>query len=310
MPRAPARALLVALRPRQWTKNGFVFAALILTARPAGPRFTGQVIATLVAFVLFCAASSAVYLLNDLADVEQDRQHPVKRHRPIAAGELSPSLARLTAAGLAIFAVLGAVALGPLEVVVIVAYLTLQLSYTYRLKHIVIVDVLAIAGGFVLRVLAGGAAIDRPISPYLYLSMIFLALFQGFSKRRHELISLAGGAGAHRASLGEYNRHLLDHFIMIAATSSIVTYCLYAITSPDRPPGVSANMLLLTVPFVLYAVFRYLYLIHTAGQGGTPEDMLLSDRPLLLAVVGWVVSLLAILYALPAILTALSRLIG
>jgi 4-hydroxybenzoate polyprenyltransferase len=182
---------------------------------------------------------------------------------------------------------------------VIVAYLLLQLAYTFVLKHFVIIDVLTIAGGFVLRVLAGGVAIGSPISPYLYLSMIFLALFQGFAKRRHELRMLSDVAGSHRPSLNEYTTNILDQLIVIAAASTVVTYSLYAITTPARPAGISANMLLLTIPFILYAVFRYLFLVQVREEGGTPEEMLLTDPPLLLSVAGWAVSLLVILYVLP-----------
>lgn len=284
------------MRPRQWTKNVFVFAALVLTERLGQPEAT---LATTIAFLAFCAVSSAVYLLNDVADVRQDRMHPEKRFRPIAAGELEPAVAVAAAAVLASAGLLAGFAVTPLLGWVIVSYLLLQLAYTFVLKRMVIVEVLAIAGGFVLRVLAGGAAIDTPISPYLYLSMIFLALFQGFSKRRHELHVLAEAAGDHRPSLTQYTSELLDHFIVIAATATIVTYSLYAITTPARPPGISANMLLLTIPFVLYAVFRYLFLVHVQGEGGTPEDILLTDVPLLLDVIAWAGSLLLILYVLP-----------
>ena len=292
-------ALLMAMRPRQWTKNLFVFAALVLTGKLV------QVDATLkatAAFLLFCVVSSAVYLLNDLADVQQDRLHPEKRSRPLASGEIGPGVALAWTAMLCVIGVGGGFAVDRLLGWVIVAYLVLQLAYTMALKHMVIVEVLAIAGGFVLRVLAGGAAIDRPISPSLYLSMIFLALFQGFSKRRHELRLLADVAGNHRPSLSEYTIELLDDFIVIAATATIVTYSLYAIETPARPPGISANVLLLTIPFVLFAVFRYLYLVRVQGEGGTPEDLLLTDGPLLINVVAWAASLLVILYLLPHVL--------
>lgn len=300
--RSPPRALLAALRPRQWSKNLVVFAALVLTGGLRDPHKTTQ---TLLVFGLFCAISSAVYLMNDLADRESDRLHPEKRHRPLAAGELQPWLAMVAAALLTILGVVGAFAMGPtargLPMVgyVVLAYLTLQLAYTFVLKHYLIVDVLAIAGGFVLRVLAGGAAIDEPISPYLYLSMIFLALFQGFSKRRHELEVLADVAGSHRPSLDEYTVPLLDQFIGTAATATIVTYALYAITTPHRPEHISPNVLLLTVPFVIYAILRYLYLVQVRGMGGAPEEILLRDRPLLLAGLGWGLSLVTILYLIP-----------
>jgi 4-hydroxybenzoate polyprenyltransferase len=294
--RGPARAFLAALRPRQWTKNIFVFAALVLTGELGHQP---QTLTTLVTFLVFCAVSSAVYLLNDVADVDQDRRHPVKRQRPLAAGELSPWVALAGSLVLAVGGVAVGFWVGPVVGAVVVAYLLLQVAYTFALKHLVIVEVLAIAGGFVLRVLAGGAAIHEPISPYLYLSMIFLALFQGFAKRRQELQVLADAAGHHRQSLNEYTIHLLDQFILIAATATIVTYSTYAITTPARPAWVSANMLLLTIPFVLYAVFRYLYLVQVQGKGGAPEDILLTDKLLLLDVLAWGASLIVILYVLP-----------
>jgi 4-hydroxybenzoate polyprenyltransferase len=285
------------MRPRQWPKNFFVFAALVLTVQLGQPEPTR---AATITFLVFCAVSSAVYLLNDLADIEQDRRHPEKRHRPLAAGELQPWLARATAAVLAVGGVLVGFRVDPAVGVVVVAYLVLQLAYTFVLKHLVIVEVLALAGGFVLRVWAGGAAIDEPISAYLYLSMIFLAVFQGFAKRRHELQVLEAAAGEHRKSLEGYTIDLLDQFILISAAACIVTYSQYAITT-RLPPNVSANRMLITVPFVLYAVFRYLYLVRVQGLGGAPEDILLSDRLLLADVIGWVVTLLVILYLLPAL---------
>lgn len=294
--RGPLRALVVALRPRQWTKNLFVFAALVLTVQLGQPEPTR---ATVITFLVFCAVSSAVYLVNDLVDMPQDRLHPIKRRRPLAAGELKPWVAVLTALALALVGLGVGLLVGPAVGEVVLAYLALQLAYTFLLKHLVIVEVLAIAGGFVLRVWAGGAAIGEAISPYLYLSMIFLAVFQGFAKRRHELQVLEDAAGEHRRSLDEYTPELLDQFILIAATACIVTYSQYAITTPYLPPSVSANRMLITVPFVLYAVFRYLYLVQVKGMGGAPEDILLTDRLLLAGVVGWVLSLLTILYLLP-----------
>jgi 4-hydroxybenzoate polyprenyltransferase len=297
-PRGRVRAIVAALRPRQWSKNLFVFAALVLTGQLGQPEPTR---ATVLTFLLFCAVSSAVYLVNDLVDMEQDRLHPVKRHRPLASGELPPVVAAVLAVLLAGLGLVGGLAVRPAVAGIVLSYLMLQLAYTLLLKHMIIVEVLAIAGGFVLRVWAGGAAIGEPISGYLYLSMIFLALFQGFAKRRHELTVLEGLAGEHRRSLDEYTLDLLDQFILIAATACLVTYSLYAITTPDLPAGVTHNMLLVTVPFVLYAVFRYLYLVRVRGEGGAPEDLLLSDRLLLLDVVGWALALLVILYLLPAL---------
>lgn len=300
--RSPPRALLAALRPRQWIKNGVVFAALILTR---GLGDAPKTLAVLAVCGLFCAISSAVYLINDVSDIANDRQHPEKRFRPLATGELSPRAALLASAVLIAVGVGGGFLFTPnanglpMVGLIILAYLGLQIAYTFFLKHRLIVDVMAIAGGFVLRVLVGGAAIDEPISSYLYLSMIFLALFQGFSKRRHELQVLADAAGEHRASLGQYTIPLLDQFIIVAATATIVTYALYAITTPYRPSAVSPNMLLLTVPFVIYALFRYMYLVQVLGMGGAPEELVLRDRLLLSAGIGWLTSLLVMLYLIP-----------
>ncbi len=289
-------AVFAALRPKQWVKNVFVFAALVLTGSLGAP---GPTRATVLAFLVFCAASSAVYLLNDVADRESDRRHPVKRRRPIAAGEVPPAAATVLAAALAIGALVASLKVTPLFTTVVVAYLLLQVAYTTFLKRMVIVEVLAIAGGFVLRVLGGGAAIDQPISPFLYLSVLFLALFQGFAKRRHELTTLMDVAGEHRQSLNDYTVELLDHLILIAATATIMTYSLYPVFTPHVPAGLSSNVLLLTIPFVLYAIFRYLFLVQVQGMGGTPEEMLLEDKLLLIDVVAWALSILFIIYVLP-----------
>lgn len=293
------RAIFAALRPRQWTKNAFVLAALLLTGGLRdGPRTRDALITAL----LFCAVSSGVYLLNDLRDLEGDRRHPVKRYRPLAAGEIPIGLGWLLAVGLTLAGIGGAYVLvrppasPQLVGSILLAYLLLQVAYTFFLKRLVIIDVMAIAGGFVLRVLAGGAAIDVKISEYLYLSTIFLATFQGFAKRRHELLSMAGEAAGHRASLEEYSIGLLDTFLTITATATTVCYALYAVNTPFRPQHVSPNLLLLTVPFVLYAILRYLYLIHVKGLGGAPEDMLLKDRLLLLDVLAWLATLAAVVY--------------
>jgi 4-hydroxybenzoate polyprenyltransferase len=297
--RGPARAILAALRPRQWPKNAFVLAALLLTG---GLRDAAKTEAAILTALLFCAVSSGVYVINDLMDVEGDRRHPVKRYRPLAAGELSPGMGGLLALVLTALGIGGAYLwvrpqTSPYLVGnILLTYFVMQLVYTFRLKHLVIIDVMTIAGGFVLRVLAGGAAIDVKISEYLYLSTIFLATFQGFAKRRQELLSMSGDAGGHRPSLEEYSVSLLDTFLTITATATTVCYALYAVNTPYRPQSVSANLLLLTVPFVIYAIFRYLYLIHVKGLGGAPEEMLLKDRLLLLDVLAWVALLAGIIY--------------
>lgn len=287
------------MRPRQWTKNAFVLAALLLTG---GLRDVPKTRAAVITALLFCLVSSGVYIVNDLMDVEGDRRHPVKRFRPLAAGEISPALGGLLAAGLTVLGIGGGYlwvqpqASPYLVGNILATYFLMQLAYTFVLKHMVIIDVMTIAGGFVLRVLAGGAAIDVKISAYLYLSTIFLATFQGFAKRRQELLTMSTSAAGHRPSLEEYSVSLLDTFLTITATATTVSYALYAVNTPHRPQNISANLLLLTVPFVIYAVFRYLYLIHVKGLGGAPEDMLLKDRLLLLDVLAWVALLAGLIY--------------
>lgn len=287
------------MRPRQWTKNAFVLAALLLTG---GLRDVPKTRAAVITALLFCLVSSGVYIVNDLMDVEGDRRHPVKRFRPLAAGEISPALGGLLAAGLTVLGIGGGYLWVQPEASpylvgnILATYFLMQLAYTFVLKHMVIIDVMTIAGGFVLRVLAGGAAIDVKISAYLYLSTIFLATFQGFAKRRQELLTMSTAAAGHRPSLEEYSVGLLDTFLTITATATTVSYALYAVNTPHRPQNISANLLLLTVPFVIYAVFRYLYLIHVKGLGGAPEDMLLKDRLLLLDVLAWVALLAGLIY--------------
>lgn len=303
--RGPIRALVAAMRPRQWTKNVVVLAALVLSLQLLDGERLARAVAALL---IFCAVSSAVYLTNDLLDIESDRRHPEKRHRPLAAGELAPRWAIVAALALIAVALVaagflvatpGEVRSSPMLLVAVVGYLLLQLAYSFRLKHMVIVEALSIAGGFVLRVLAGGAAIDTAISPWLYLSMIFVALFQAFGKRYDELRVLADAAAGHRRSLEHYTAPLLEQFITLSATATIVTYSMYAITTPWRPEGISANAMLLTVPFVIYAILRYLYLVQVRGMGGAPEVVLLRDRLMLLAVLGWGLTLLLILYLWP-----------
>ncbi len=299
-------ALFAALRPRQWTKNLVVFAAIALSGQLTQPAL---ILRTLGVFAIFSAVASAVYLLNDTVDAPQDRLHPDKRLRPIASGALGTRTAIVASGVLALAGVLAAIAMARspgasrMLLVAVVGYLLLQLTYIFALKHIVIVDVLSIAGGFVFRVLAGGAAIDTVISPYLYLSMINLALFQGFAKRQNEIKTLADSAGGHRRSLDDYTPRYLDQLITIAAASTIVTYALYAITTPHRPESISPNALLITVPFVMYGLFRYLYLVQVRGAGGAPEDILLRDKPFLLDVIAWALVLVFILYGIPTFAT-------
>jgi 4-hydroxybenzoate polyprenyltransferase len=298
---APARpvaiSLLLSLRPSQWTKNLIVFAALLFGQRGAAPAFLDpQAIGRAVAaFGIFCALSGVVYLINDIADREKDRLHPLKRHRPIASGAVSPSLAMGTAAVLTVLALAGSFVLRPQFALVGLVYVALQSAYSGPLKHVVIIDVLTIAIGFVLRAAAGAVAIDVPISHWLLILTILLALFLALSKRRHELVLLADGATSHRPILEEYSPYLLDQMIAVVTASTLISYVIYTV-SPETVQKFHTDYLGLTLVFPLYGIFRYLYLVHQKEGGGSPSDMLLNDRPLLACVALWAIAVAAIIY--------------
>ncbi|MCQ3936934.1 MAG: decaprenyl-phosphate phosphoribosyltransferase [Chloroflexi bacterium] len=284
-------ALLKTMRPRQWTKNIFVFAALVFDKQLLnGESF----LRTLAGFALFCLISSSVYIFNDLADVEADRQHPEKKNRPIASGRLPVSAAWV--AGILLVAVTFTFAwfLSPGFEFVVVLYFLINMAYSKWLKHIPILDVLIIAAGFVLRVHAGVTLIDvERFSPWLYVVMTLLSLFLGFGKRRAELALLTHGAGSHRKVLDGYTLPLLDQYIMIVSGTTIVAYSLYTFSAPNLPDN---HSMMLTIPFVVYAIFRYLYLIEVKHAGGAPEEILLSDRPFQIAMILWGAAVLAIFY--------------
>jgi len=282
--------LLVTARPKQWTKNGFVFFALIFSLNLLR---VDMLLTTVAAFILFCLLSSSVYLINDLVDIEQDRQHPLKRNRPLPAGLLSPRVAKVAAGVLAALALIASFPLGSYFWVTAVGYWLLMLVYSFYLKHIVIIDVLAIAAGFVLRVVAGAVAIQVPISPWLYICTILGALFLGFTKRRHELILLENNAHQHRKILEEYSPKYLEDMINIVAASTIMAYSLYTFSADNLPKN---HSMMLTIPFVLFGIFRYLYLVHQKNQGGNPEEILLTDKPILADIALWLVSATLILY--------------
>ena len=293
---APAQpvgaALLRTLRPSEWTKNLILFAALLFGERLLDPLAAARACG---AFLAFCALSGTVYIVNDYVDRKQDRRHPTKSHRPIASGALAPQTA-LTAA-----VVLGSSALAwsfwlsvPLGLVSL-SYLVLLTAYSLLLKHIVILDVLTIAVGFVLRAVAGTVAVSVPISYWLFVCTILLALFLGLSKRRHELVLLADDAAVHRPILGKYSPYLLDQMIGIVTASTVMSYILYVAESATAA-RVGMPTLSVTIPLVLYGIFRYLYLVHRRG-GGTPSELLLADRPLLVCVALWVVTVAIILYS-------------
>lgn len=287
------RPLLVSLRPRQWLKNTIVYVGVIFAQRLFDD---GLFLRATLAFVAFCALSSAVYLLNDVLDREHDRQHPTKRLRPIAAGKLAPRTALAVALGLALLGLLAAGALGWGVVALAAAYLAVMLLYNLWLKRIVLLDVFAIAGGFVVRAAAGAVAVGVPISPWLYVCTTLGALFIGFGKRRHELTLLADGADSHRVVLREYTPAFLDELIAVVSGSVVVAYSLYTFSAENLPRN---KAMMLTIPFLLYGTFRYLYLIHVRNAGGHPEEILLTDRPLLLNLVLWLLVAAAILYLVP-----------
>ncbi|HOG29938.1 MAG TPA: decaprenyl-phosphate phosphoribosyltransferase [Vicinamibacterales bacterium] len=291
---APA-LLFLSLRPGQWTKNLVVFAGLIFGRELFRPVSVWRAVA---AFAVFCALSGAVYLINDVMDREADRRHPLKARRPIASGALAPGLAAAAAAALAAFALAAAFALGAPFGSIALGYVLLQLAYSGPLKHIVIVDVLAIAIGFVLRAVAGVVVVGVPISHWLLVVTILLALFLSLSKRRHELVLLAGGATEHRPILGEYSPYLLDQMISVVTASTLVAYIFYCI-SPETVQKFGTGLLGLTIPFPLYGIFRYLYLVHRREGGGNPSQMLLTDRPLLACVALWAAAVVVIVYLRP-----------
>jgi len=290
-----ALSLLVSLRPSQWTKNLIIFAGLIFGLRLDEPEAVARAIG---AFVVFCALSGVVYLVNDVVDREADRQHPVKARRPIAAGELATGSALVAALGLAAAGLGGAFWMGRALGAVAAGYLALLALYSGPLKRLVIVDVLTIAMGFVLRAVAGAVAVDVPISHWLLVLTIMLALFLGFSKRRHELTSLGGQAAGHRVILGEYTAQLLDQMIAIVAAATLIAYVIYTI-SPETIEKFGTEQLGLTLPFPAYGIFRYLYLVYRKDGGGSPSEALLTDRPLLICVGLWVLAVTAIIYAGP-----------
>ena len=295
--RSTALSLFVSLRPSQWTKNLIVFAALLFGQRGTAPAFLvpeaiGQALA---AFAIFCVLSGVVYLINDVADREKDRLHPRKRFRPIASGAVSPSMALGTAAALTVAALAAAWFLRPMFALVAVTYVGLLALYSGPLKHVVIIDVLTIAIGFVLRAVAGAVAIGVPISHWLLILTILLALFLALSKRRHELVLLADGATGHRPILEEYSPYLLDQMIAVVTASTLVSYVIYTV-SPETVQKFNTDYLGLTLVFPLYGIFRYLYLVHRREGGGSPADLLLTDRPLLACVTLWVIAVVLILY--------------
>ncbi len=276
-------ALVRAMRPKQWTKNLIVFAGLIFAHELFDPVSLAE---TLTAFFLFCLLSSSIYIVNDIKDVERDRQHPLKSKRPIAAGELSIPAAWLSATVLTLFVLISSFVLDPGFGLVALMYFALLFAYSYWLKHLVILDVLTIAIGFVLRAVAGAEVIDVEFSAWLLLCTILLALFLGLSKRRHELSLLGENAQSHRKILAEYSPHLLDQMIGVVTASTLMAYALYTMDD-GTIEKFGTSYMILTIPFVIYGIFRYLYLVHQKDKGGSPATILTSDKPILIAIVLW-----------------------
>jgi len=307
--------LFRAMRPKQWVKNVFVFAALAFSegrlwqfwaAPPAGPGPV-PLLRAIGAFVCFCMAASAIYLVNDLVDIEKDRAHPNKRFRPLPAGQLSPAVAAL-AAGLLIVAVIplaiyvdyNAAGVADLSFLTVLAiYILVQgFLYTYWLKNVVILDILVLSAGFVLRAFGGSEVIDIQITPWLLVCMLLLAIFLSIGKRRHELTLLEEGAGEHRRILAEYSVPMLDQMMSIVTAGIIMAYSMTTYSAPVAPQE-PYPMLMITIPFVIYAIFRYLYLIYQRGGGGAPEELLLKDRPLAVSVLLWGLTVLGVLMMFP-----------
>ncbi len=282
-------ALLKAMRPKQWIKNLLVFAGFIFTMnerwRPFSPTMWDFLARSAGAFALFSLVSSSVYLLNDVLDVERDRQHPTKRHRPIASGALSPKVALVAAF---VFMIVGLVLSAMLSrsfAAIAGGYLVMQFFYVFFLKHVPLLDVFILALGFVLRAFAGTMVLGVAISPWLYTVTLLGSLFLALCKRRNELVLLEAGAGHHRKILQSYTPSLLDSLISIVASSTIMAYSLYTFTSPKLP---SNNLMMVTVPLVIFGMFRYVFLAHSKNAGGSPEEVFLTDKPLIITVLLWI----------------------
>jgi 4-hydroxybenzoate polyprenyltransferase len=279
------------MRPKQWFKNVFVFAPLIFDEK----LFTFHYLARTVAgFVLLCLTSGTVYIINDLADIEKDRSHPKKRHRPLASGQLGIGAAKVAALLIPLIALPLGFLLDPGLGGILAGYLLVQIAYSFWLKDLVIIDVMIVASGFLLRVAAGVPLVEAErFSPWLYICMTLLALLIGFGKRRHELVLLKENAAGHRRALQHYNLTLLDHIISIVTASTLLAYALYTFSAPNLPRN---HTMMLTIPFVLYGIFRYLYLIHVKELGGAPEEIVLSDGALQVAILLWGVSVVVVMY--------------
>lgn len=286
------KKIWISMRPVQWVKNILIFAGLIFSQNFFSPPL---LLKSLFAFVLFCGISSSVYILNDILDLKNDKLHPIKSKRPLTSGELSIPSALIFSLILGMISVILSFFLQRHFGLVLTIYFFLNLLYSRYLKHIVILDVMCVAAGFVLRAVAGALVIQVIISSWLVVCTILLALFLGFSKRRHELVLLEDNAVEHRKILAEYSPYFLDQMIAVVTASTVVAYAFYTL-SPEVMEKLGTKYMNLTIPFVLYGIFRYLYLIHQKKEGGRPTRMLLTDKPILINIVLWLVSVFLILY--------------
>ncbi len=290
---AQGMGLLRTMRVRQWVKNGFIFVPLVFDRKLTDLAYVSKSVA---GFFLLCLITSTVYIINDLVDIEADRAHPTKRRRPLPSGALSPGVAIAAAIILPLVSLPLAFALNPIFATILAGYLLLQIVYSFYLKHVVLIDVMVLAAGFLLRVGAGAELIDaQRFSPWLYIFTGMLALFLGFAKRRQELVLLAGNENKQRSILDDYDVGLLDEMILIVTASTVLTYALYTFSAEGLPPN---HTMMLTIPFVVYGIFRYLFLIHVRGEGGAPHEVILEDRPLQIAVLLWGFAVILVLYVL------------
>jgi len=292
--------LLRTMRPKQWTKNLlFVFPGIIFDGKlfEVEPLFR-----VFLSFILLSMISGSVYIINDLADIESDRRHPRKKNRPIPSGQLPIPMARIAAVIIPLIALAAALLLSRPLAFILLAYLIMQIMYSLWLKHIVIIDVMTVTAGFVMRVAAGVVVVpvDR-FSPWLYACAGLLALFLIIGKRRQELVTLGDKAVDVRPIFKDYNLPLIDEMLRVVTTSTLITYILYTVEAPS-PLLADTNTALLTVPFVMYGLFRYLYLIHVQGEGSAPDEVLLQDRPLQIALALFAITFIGILYILPKML--------
>lgn len=286
--------LIQTMRPKQWLKNGFIFVPLLFDGKLT--QLT-PLLHTLAGFVLFSLVASTVYLINDLTDLDADRAHPTKRLRALPAGRLSREVAIAAAIILPVVSLPLAYLLNPIFAVIAAGYLLLQITYSLWLKHVVLIDVMTIATGFLLRVTAGAVLVNAErFSPWLYVFTAMLALFLGFSKRRQELVQVDGTLNHQRAILDHYNLKLLDEIILIVTATTTLTYALYTFSAEGLPEN---HTMMLTTPFVLYGIFRYLYLIHVAGEGSAPDEVVLKDRPIQITILLWALAVIVVLYILP-----------